>query len=209
LYYIAKLLINILFIFFAVVSKANTYCTDFLNNNKTRVKQLIEHAQKNDTFWNHHVKYLAIILPEFIAESEIDVENEKNIFKFLNTLNYKAVSEISIGPFQMKPLFIYKILCKSPININSISLSKINDNIDTFSSSNIQLVILKKFILLNKKYMLKDNLNSRILKLSALYNGSIKNYSDPCIQNINFNKIDCLNLPYSKMCLFLMKFYIL
>ena len=207
MFYHINLFFKIVFLFGFNICFAETKCNDFLNQNSIRVNYLIENAKRSDTFWRNHIDYLAIILPEFIAESNENIESEISIFKLLNALNYKSVSHISIGPFQMKPLFIYKILCKSPTNIKSISLRTINDNIDTFSSLSFQLVILKKFILLNKKYMLNDNLNSKILKLSALYNGSTKKYSDPNSFNRNFSKIECLKMPYFRAACFLKDYY--
>jgi hypothetical protein len=189
------------------ICKTQVNCNDYLNNNKIRVYKLLNHATKIDTFWITHKEYLSIILPEYIAESELDVANEIQVFKLLNAVGYNFVNEISIGPFQMQPKFIHSVLCRAALKNPLLSVDYINNNIDMYSSLNFQLTILKVFILDNTQYMKNDNSNVRIIKLAALYNGIIKNYGDDIFPKSNFAKLDCLKLSYPYVSVFLMNFY--
>jgi len=189
------------------ICKTQVNCNDYLNNSKIRVDQLLFQATKMDPFWITHQQYLSIILPEYIAESEIDVKNEIQVFKLLNAVGYYSVDKISIGPFQMQPKFIHTVLCNSSMRNSYLSIDDIINNIDIYSSLSYQLEIQKVFILNNTQYMHNDNLNLRINKLAALYNGITKNYGDKISKQTIFTKLDCLNRSYPQTSVFLMKYY--
>lgn len=189
------------------ICKTQVNCTDYLNISKIRVNQLLVHATKIDPFWITHQPYLSIILPEYIAESDIDVKNEIQVFKLLNSVGYNSVDEISIGPFQMQPKFIHSVLNSPTLRSSNLTIDYIVNNIDIYSSLNYQLNILKIFILNNNRYMKNDNLNTRVTKLAALYNGITKNYGDENSKQIIFTKLDCLNRSYPQASVFLMNYY--
>ncbi len=204
---------KIKYVFFLLLAVSSKFCSSqincegYLDVNKTRVNQLINHARGIDTFWNTHIKYLSIVLPEFLSESENGLANEIQIVKVLNSLGFISVDQISVGPFQMQSRFMYNVLAPSELKNPKFCVGYIVDNLEIFGSLNLQLKILKLFIINNEKYMKGDDIKNRIFKLAALYNGIIKNYKEEVLLNEKFSKLDCLNLTYPKAALFLMEFY--
>jgi hypothetical protein len=204
---------KIKYVFFLLLAVSSKFCSSqincegYLDVNKTRVNQLINHARGIDTFWNTHIKYLSIVLPEFLSESENGLANEIQIVKVLNSLGFISVDQISVGPFQMQSRFMYNVLAPSELKNPKFCIGYIVDNLEIFGSLNLQLKILKLFIINNEKYMKGDDIKNRIFKLAALYNGIIKNYKEEVLLNEKFSKLDCLNLTYPKAALFLMEFY--
>ena len=155
-------------------------CGFFLESNQNKVDGLIKKAQKSDSFWRYHYKLLGVVLPEFLAESETEIESEIQIFKTLNLFDNKTVNTISLGPFQMQPQFIYNVIRNSKaLNRNfhfsmeskESDLIRIRNNIDTFVSIDFQLNVLKSFVLMESR-RLKQKPSQCIKQLSAIYNGS-------------------------------------
>lgn len=195
------------------MGKAQNDCGFFLESNQNKVDGLIKKAQKSDSFWRYHSKLLGVVLPEFLAESETEIESEIQIFKTLNLFDNKTVNTISLGPFQMQPLFIYNIIRNSralnrnfnfKLETKESDLIRIRNNIDTFVSIDFQLKILKSFVLMESK-KLKQKPSQCIKKLSRIYNGSYGKQFDN--KEKYFSKLTCTNLTYSQWCDYLVRYY--
>jgi len=208
-----SLLLPLLFFFQITMGIAQNNCGFFLESNQNKVDGLIKIAQKSDSFWRYHYKLLGVVLPEFLAESETEIESEIQIFKTLNLFDNKTVNTISLGPFQMQPQFIYNVIRNSKVlnrNFNfkleskESDLIRIRNNIDTFVSIDFQLNILKSFVLMESK-RLKQKPSQCINQLSAIYNGLYGKRMK--YKEKYFSKLTCTNLTYSQWSDFLGRYY--
>lgn len=195
------------------MGNAQNNCGFFLESNQNKVDGLIKKAQKSDSFWRYHYKLLGVVLPEFLAESETEIESEIQIFKTLNLFDNKTVNTISLGPFQMQPQFIYNVIRNSKaLNRNfhfklesrASDLIRIRNNIDTFVSIDFQLNILKSFVLMESK-RLKQKPSQCIKQLSEIYNGSYG--AKPRSPKKHFSKLNCSKLSYSEWTAYLSGYY--
>lgn len=195
------------------MGNAQNNCGFFLAVNQNKVDGLIKKAQKSDSFWRYNYKLLGVVLPEFLAESEIEIESEIQIFKTLNLFDNKTVNRISLGPFQMQPQFIYNVIRNSKVLNRNFHFSleskesdlvRLRNNIDTFVSIDFQLNILKYFIK-SESARLKQNPNKIIIELSGIYNG-LPNDKTKSNQKY-FSKLNCSKYTYSEWAVLMGNYY--
>lgn len=193
--------------------EAQSNCFVFLDSNKSRVDFLCKKAKSTDKFWIKNFKLLSIVLPEYISESEVEIGSEISIFKTLSLFKSNEIYKISLGPFQMQPIFIYQELLQSKslnrqFNFDGrnkeLDLIKLTNSIDKFVTIDFQLAVLKCFILRESKKLKQKPLKS-LVTLSGIYNG---------ISNANalsnkkfFTKLKCHQFTYTEWAIFLMNYY--
>ncbi len=192
---------------------AQNNCVYFLDANKSKVDELIKKAQKFDSFWCNNHKLLGVILPEYLSESEAEIGSEIQIFKTLNLFDNKTVNKISLGPFQMQPLFIYNVIRNSKelnrsfnftLKSKESDLSRLRNNIDTFVTLDFQLDILKYFILTESKKLKQEPLKC-LIQLSGIYNG-LSNAKAKSNKKF-FSKLKCNRFTYSEWSVMLTNYY--
>lgn len=195
------------------IGYSQSNCDYFLTVNKVRVENLTKIAQNSHSFWRKNYKLLSIALPEYLSESENEVESEIQIFKTINLFENNLIEKISLGPLQMQPIFIHQVIRNSPRLNNrfhfsnerqNFDLIQIRNNIDSFVSLDFQLDILKSFIINESQKLKKKPLNC-LKELSQIYNGSIQNNTKKKI--IIFTKLYCEKKTYSDWATFLCNYY--
>lgn len=190
-------------------------CNQFLNNQSERVTEMLTYAKKKDAYWQQNSLFLGIILPEFVTQTEFEQFREQALFSAASFFSTESCEKISIGPFQMQPAFIFSVIMYShDFYLNHIAnydkvkkggVKYIISNYATFKSLDVQLFVLKNFIM---KCFYENKDLASLKPVEAMKIMSIKYNSGSYLRrSIHFQKINCENRHYSDWANFLLSYF--
>jgi hypothetical protein len=173
------------------------------------------YAKKKDAYWSQNAFFLGIVLPEFVTQTEFEQVRERALFSTVSLFSTESCQKISIGPFQMQPVFIFSVIMSFPefyagsvANYEKVKKGGVEyviSNYSSFKSLDVQLAVLKYFI---KRCYAENKVLATMTSYEAMKLISIK-YNSGLYQrkNIIFEKISCEKRHYSDWATYLLSFF--